>query len=420
MPTPYKTLVYFGLSGAVAAFSFWAGRVSVKFPGATDAAKTMGHAASSTGFAAGPLASSTTKDATLDSLLKGGAHLDTDLLKRWAMGLTPQECVSALNTLQALPAGQPHDSILRAIVNAWAQQDPKGYLAAANSVSLARLRETGVATALRSLGTSNPQDALDWIKQNSADSSGNDLSKRYASAIGGFASTDPAGALGLASGLPEDSRAAQQLKTHAMEAIADSLADQGNFQSGIALFTQMAAGKYQNDALSQLADRWGQVAPQDAATWIATQSDPAVRNDMGQNLTDSWANADPLAAANWAAQIDQQALAASSSGNGNNSGDMLLEHVISAWGHSDLNAAGTYLNSLAPSASKDSATASFAKIAAQDNAASAMQWANTIQDPQLQQKTIQQVAKQWQRQDPAGYAQYTNSGNAAVPATPQN
>jgi hypothetical protein len=315
----------------------------------------------------------------LDKLLHGGLKPDADLLARWAAGLSPKECVEAMNSLQGLPAGEPRDDILKAVVTALAENDPKGFLASTSSVANAKLRENGVSSALQKLGAENPQEALSWIKQNSADSSTADLSKRYESALSGYATIDPAGALNAAMALPADNRNDTQVKSRAMEGIAEGMSSQGQFTQAIAMFSQLPADKFQNDGLARVADLWAVAAPQDTANWINGVTNPQLQNDLGQSLTDVWRNTDPQSAAAWALQIDQAAAASGAAvgsnynGNGNNL-DSLLTNVIDNWSKTDLNAAGQFLNQLPPSTVKDEAIASFASRAAQDNPAAAMGW----------------------------------------------
>ena len=346
---------------------------------------------------------------SLGDLMHGPIHPDADLLARWAKGLTPEECVDAMNSLQSQPAGQPRDDILKAVVNAWADRDQKSLLAAAGNIAAPKFRESGVTEALKTLAASSPKEALAWIKDNATDVSNGDLSKRFGAAFASYGANDPQGALDAAMALAVDGANNKQIQTRAVEGIAEGLSNQGRFADAVALFNTMPAdGKLQNDALSRVADIWGAVAPQDAANWVATITNPTLVNDLGQSLTDAWAASDPAAAAKWAAQMDQQISATpAAAGNGNNNGaDALLSNAMDVWAKHDLNAAGQFLNQLPASAAKDSAIATFVAQAAKDDPFSAMNWATSITDPKAQQQAVQQVAKQWAKTDSAALSQY--------------
>jgi hypothetical protein len=405
---PWKILATLSAVAAITAGAYWDGyrrgaAAAQQESGAKTAAAQL--RASSNGAAFSSDATSLSR-MTLDGLLHGALKPDASLLASWALGLSPQQRLDAMNSLQNLPAGEPRDDILKAIVTAMAQTDPKGFLASAGNVTNARLREGGITAALQKLGAGDPQDALDWIKQNAADASNSDLARQYEAALNGYATTDPAGALNAASALPEDSRNDRQIKSKAMEGIAEGMASEGEFTDAVALFDQMPANTFQNDGLGRVADLWAVVAPQDAANWISTVADPSLQNDLGQNLADTWGNSDPAAAAKWAAQIDQLAAAAGASSD---SGDALLAHVMDDWSRADLNAAGQFINQMPASPVKDNAIASFASRAAQDDPSAAMDWVATISDDQARQQAAQQVAKQWVKQDPASLAQFLNT-----------
>jgi len=406
-----RIISYVLVGGVLGALGFWAGvwhgETAARAEAALAGANAKSHTASSRVILA--VNSGAPSNLSLDGLLHGGIHPDADALALWARGLTAQQRADALNSLQSLPAGQPRDDILRAVVGAWAVNDPKGFLAATDSVANTKMRETGVASALKALGAGSPQDALDWIKNNSTDVSNKDLSTRYESAMSGYATMDPQGALSAASALADGNRNDNQVKSRAMEGIAEGLSGQGRFTDAVALFNQLPANKFQNDGLARVADLWAEVAPQDTANWIGSVSNISLQNDLGQSLTDVWSSSDPAMAAKWAAQLDQQALAAgvAVSGNGNgNAVDSLLTNVIDTWSKSDLNAAGAFLNQQPPSPAKDSAIASFAQRAAQDDATAAMKWVGTIADPKVQQSAINQVANVWVKQDLAGFTQF--------------
>jgi hypothetical protein len=226
--------------------------------------------------------------------------------------------------------------------------------------------------------------------------------------------------LNAANALSDATRNDKQVKSKAMEGIAEGMSSQGKFTDAIALFNQLPTGTSQSDGLTRVADLWAVAAPQDTANWIANVTDPQLQNDLGQSLTDVWRNSDPQTAAAWAAQIDQAAaaggaaVASNYNGNSNNL-DSLLTNVIDNWSKTDLNAAGQFLNQLPASSVKDDAIASFASRAAQDNPASAMGWVATIADPQAQQQAAMSVAKQWVKQDPATLAQFLGTTNMLTP-----
>lgn len=346
---------------------------------------------------------------TMASLLAGSAHPDKDMLDRWAKSMSLQECLDSLKQLQGMPVGQPRDDMLKALVNAWSRKDPKGLLASADDITAPKMRENGTEKALAHLAEVSPAEALDWIKQNADTSSYADMGKRMAAVIGSYANTDPQGALSAVLALDDNTPNGIQVKIKALQSMADNMGNQGHFTDAIALFNQMPAGKMQSAALGELAANWGQVAPQDAANWVATLQDPILVNVAGQNLLDDWGDSDPVAAAKWAVGMDLQI---TTSGNNSENDDTLLSNVVDEWAKSDLTAAGQFLNQMPSSPTKDAAIVSFVKRAAQDNPADTLKWVATISDKNMRASAFMQTAKQWNKQDPAAFNQFMTTTTA--------
>ena len=76
-----------------------------------------------------------------------------------------------------------------------------------------------------------------------------------------------------------------------------------------------------------------------------------------------------------------------------------VKSVIGNWAKQDPLAAGNWLNEQPPSPQIDSALANYASTVSRDDGASAMDWAVSISEEKLQQKTIRSVGQEWYRQD---------------------
>ncbi len=408
-PSKIKRVLAAGFGLALTLGAYWVGYIhggNVATTAAAAANKKKANSAKGITIATGKQSD---PSVTLASLLAGSAHPDEDEVDRWAKNLSLQECLDSMKQLQGMPVGQPRDDMLKALVNAWSRKDPKGLLASADGIAAPRMRENGMEKALAHLAEVSPVEALDWIKQNADTASYADMGKRMAAVIGSYANTDPKGALNMVLALDDNTPNGTQVKTKAMDSLADAMANQGHFSDAIALFNQMPAGKLQSAALAELADNWGQVAPQDAANWIATLQDPTLINDAGQNLTDDWADSDPAAAAKWAVGMDLQIAA---SGNNSKNDDTLLSNVVGEWAKYDLTAAGQFLNQMPSSPTKDAAIVSFVSRAAQDNPADTMKWVATVSDKSMQASAFMQTARQWNKQDPAAFNQFMTTTTA--------
>jgi hypothetical protein len=342
------------------------------------------------------------------TLLTSTGKIEPDLLAAWARSLSMNEITNDLGALKAQPANLRRNDLMGALYNAWAGQDPKGFLTGSNDIPVPRLREGGIDEALKTLGAQDPKAALQWIKDNPGTASTAATDQRYAAAIAGYAATDPAGALESVNSLNSENVRDRLMKSAATKALADALADQGGFAQASTFFSQLPAGQTRDDAFGQLAKRWTEIAPQDAAAWVeGLTADPSLKSSIGSQVAQAWAENDPAAAATWAVKMDGQ-FGPSGTGNESTSGQ-LLATAIRSWTTYDLDPAGNFLNLLPASPTKDPAVAIFALRSSQEDPAGAFQWVNSITDDQMRLGMTVGVALEWMQQDPAGYNQFLTS-----------
>lgn len=342
------------------------------------------------------------------TLLASTGKIDPNLLDAWARSLTADQIADALKSLKSEPANSRRNDLMGALYNAWADRDPKGFLTGSNDITIPRLREGGIDEALKTWAAQDPKAALQWFKDNPGTASTAAMDQRYAAAIAGYAVADPAGALDAVNALNDDNLHDRLMKSAATKALADALADQGGFAQASAFFSQLPAGSTRDDAFAQLATRWTQIAPQDAATWIQSLSgDPQLKSTIGAQVAQAWAENDPAAAATWAAKMDAQA---EPPGPDNPTpAGQLLATAIRSWTTYDLDNVGSFLNLLPASPAKDPAVAIYALRASQEDPASAFQWVNSISDDQMRLGLTVGVGLEWMQQDPAGYNQFLST-----------
>jgi hypothetical protein len=418
MNTLPKVLLAVAACAVSGATGFWYGKsnlaasTSGEAAGAKSASTSTRASSSNAAFASGggvadPLNGATGSQAA--QILEKLAKTDPAALAAWAKTLSPDKCASLLASLKGQPANAMLSAVLDAVVTSWAAQDPKSVLGAPDAIGIPRVREDGVDAALKALAAQDPKAALDWIKQNPGTASAKALQTRYDAAIAGYASTDPQGAFAAVMALSEGNPSDRQLKTSALQSLADSLAASGSFTDAVTMFGQLPAGQSQNDAYARLAQRWAEASPTDASAWVATLTDPTARAQAGRSVVDAWAASDPASAAAWAAQMDQQ-----STGGGTAGSASLLAAAIRDWSTYDLDTPGQFLNQLPASPTKDSAIGIFALSAAQEDPQSAMQWVSTVSDDGMRNRLTMGVAFQMLQQDPASFNAFVNSNTTLL------
>jgi len=323
---------------------------------------------------------------SLQDLLHLKTRPDADSLKAWADSLDPAQCPGLLTDLQKMAGGQPRDSLIAAMIASWAERDPDNYLKDLSSVSSPRVRETGVADALKAMAEKDPKAAVAWLTDNKDAVPNNMLTQRYRNAIQGLADNDPKAAFAFVTALDSGSTANAQIQRQGLNTIADAMANQGQFSDALAMFAGLPDAD-RATATAELMTQWAQMSPTDATTYIASITDPAQRATTETEVVRSWARTDPQAAAAWATQYDQSV----SASTGQPSGQALAD-TMRSWSRYDLDGPAQFLNGLPPSPANDQAVATFAAQARNTDPASAMNWVGQITDPTMRERTAGSIA----------------------------
>jgi hypothetical protein len=410
--------------GSTGALAYWAGTLNTH--GGSSAASTRSKSASGKTLVNFAVGGTSAKDP--------GAMVDVDLLQmkgklsaadiaRWAASLDPKEYASEMSKLQGLPAGAKRDSMLAALYDVWAKQDPVAFLQAGKQMTNPAARTAALSDALTTWGGKDPKAALDWLKTNPGATLALN-NQEYNSIITGYAATDPSDALAMVTAMGETSGTDLAAKQGAMQALIAGMAQNvvdGNFSDLTTMIDGLPANM-QNSAYNQLLASWVADSPTTAAQWISSLA-PQYQGRYGQTLIASWAETDPADAAAWAAQQDADSAAngqAPAGGRRGGGGGSLLAQTITDWvSAGDAADAGNYINGLPASADKDTAVSSFVSSVMTESPSSAMGWAQTITDPAIQQQSMDRVAATWNQQDPDAFQQYLTTLDPATAASLQ-
>jgi len=324
----------------------------------------------------------TTKD-----LAQTKGRPNADALKAWADSLDPAECPGVLDDLQKMAGGEPRDAMMAAMIAAWAAKDPAGYLKDYSKVTDPRVRETGVGTALKAMAAKDPQAAIAFMASSTEGIPANMIAQRYRNAIQGMAANDPAAAFAFVQGI-DNSPANALIQRQGLNAVADAMAASGNFTDALKLFSTLPDAQ-KATASGELMSQWAQLAPTDAAKYIATIDDPTQRSTAAAQVVRNWSRDDPAAAAAWAVQFDSASVDAN--GQPTTSGQALAT-AMRTWSRYDLDGPAQFLNTLTPSPQTDAAVATFAAQARNVDSSTALTWSAQITDPATRDKAIGSVA----------------------------
>ena len=143
-------------------------------------------------------------------------------------------------------------------------------------------------------------------------------------------------------------------------------------------------------AFTNLAQQRSREHPEEVAQWLKQHAGEDYADASFGRLGDNWGQRDPKAAANYFDELP--------AGDGKTEG---MKEVVENWAKEDPVDAGNWLREKEPSSDLDPVYATFAKEVSRENGEGAMEWAQTITEPKLKEKTITSVGQNWYRQDKA-------------------
>ena len=288
------------------------------------------------------------------------------------------EVVEAFDQL-AFGFENAHD--YRMLLYAWGQIDPLAAIEYSNRRAKGIGAGFAVAGVLEGWAGREPKAAVDWV--NLPENAG--MAKLYRfGLVKGWASQDMEGATAYVLSLDAGGNRPDLLRTITDERLrrdfastsfwAENLSDDADKKGVFTRVAQQqsrespgqvaewlrghASEDYAADALIRLGDNWGKRAPAEAAAYFDDLPTGRARREGMSEIVESWARDEPAEAAAWLNQKD-------------------------------------------PSPETDPAVAAYARVTSMEEGseASAMEWAVSITDPELQSKTVTSVGRNWYRRD---------------------
>ena len=328
---------------------------------------------------------------------------------------TPEEIAKLAEQLQTLPRSRASEAKVAAFFKTWAALDAKAALASAIALRDARFRSAAIAVVLRSADATAASALAHSINDlPSGALSPSDKTNFVSSAVTKWSSLEPVAAAQFL-----DAIGAKGLDyTSAFNSTAANWATQ---DSAAALaWAQQHPDGYGNLALQGALNGWWQTDPKAAEAYVASlpdasgrqettmsfanmlfRSDPAharqwvsqlqsvdARKAANSAIAQSWAQDDPEAATRWAASLPQDERG------------IALGGAARFWAKEDPKGAGNFLDSLG-GAMRDEAVGFFSATLAYEDSALALNWAATISDPSMRQKSEEMIASEWLKQNPA-------------------
>lgn len=317
-----------------------------------------------------------------------------------------------LSLLELAPAGEARENALRALARHWAESDMTAVLNWAEKLSDAGERTVALETALDTLTRTDPRRTLEVAQQFLT---GIALDRIMAGSLKQLTADDPQAAAQVVAQLP-----AGLVQTHAALDVVRALAAQDP-QSALSWIKTLPGGEVQQLALNNVLDLWSGKNPADAGQYVAQMpggpdqdaaavhlaKDLAAANPSGAirwaeglesdsarnvalvSIASGWAEQDPAAATQWASTLAADSPARTKA----------MKDALSYWVMADASAAGSFVQGL-PEVDQPSAIMVVAPTLAQNDPASALDWAQTISDPDVREIALQQVVTRWADNQP--------------------
>lgn len=284
-----------------------------------------------------------------------------------------------LEVFESIPFGFENAQEYKMLLYAWSQFDPYG------AIDYCKQRSSGIGSGfaisgvLEGWAASNSEDARQWVER----TENQGMAKLYNfGLVKGWASNDLNGVSAYVMSL----KGGDEVNKLA-GIIADQYSKRG-FEDASIWAESIENPKLKEAAFSKLSRSLARDKPEQMASWLTEHTDGKYAVKAFENLGSKWSETDPESAINYFSDLPEGKVQ-----------EVGVKSVIGNWAKQDPLAAGNWLNDQSPSPRLDSALANYATTVSLDDGASAMDWAVSISEDKLQQKTVRQVGQEWYRQD---------------------
>lgn len=336
--------------------------------------------------------------AAADSLMELSQE-DLDEALRRSDELSEEDQRALLAEAFALPTNDYRRArMLRTLLSQLAETAPHDALAIAEEIGSLRETERARIAILEVWAKNDPVAALAWAKVELANAPLRSQSGQLLAIYRGYAATNPQAAFADALAMSTANNGEQRIQSSALEAIIERQIENGGLLEAKLQVESLEEGGMKNRLLSELVDEWASFDPTGAAAYVDSLS-AEVAASLAPRLAGEWAENDPEGAAAWlsAQELDENSLSRASTA------------IIREWTRYDLAASAEWLNSQPSSPALDRAVMSYTYRAAQEDPASAMTWAESIDNNWMRTRMMQHVAANWKEEDQESFQSFIDS-----------
>lgn len=338
---------------------------------------------------------------TLQSLLSetdpvGRLHHFSELLQ----SLTPENAETVARALEDAPAFVTEDNLWELFFMTWGKIDGPSAIAFADKSGsdeegvLSDLSRTiSKMAALAGWTGEAPEEAKTWLSSLENQEERDELADGIVYGLA-MRNIDAATSYALSFSDEESDKAEEYLGMIADLQVAHGLSTALNWVE------TLPDGPSKRKALTEVAREYADQDPTKAAEWISPYLEEDFVEGAISQISREWIKSDPANALSWIASLPE-----------GDSRSQVLSDAIWQWSRRSPRQAGDYLAHLPPGHERDSAMRAYSRSVVDEEPSSAMEWAQAIEQEDLRNETITQIAREWYRLDIAAANRWLQSTN---------
>ena len=329
-----------------------------------------------------PLSSEKMRQAMSEALRETDPVKSTMLFARLLEELTPENAAESMTTLRGSISGFEMMRYMPLLAYQWGTVDSKTAFAELDKQD-GRMGMMGKPIILAGLASKDPAAAQAWLAEQK-DLPGKEFYKQ--SIINGLAKSDMNAAVEFA---------AKQEKAEDRTRSAQTIAEEkikGGIDSAAAWASSLTDPDLKKGAMQTIAGQMARTDVNKAAEYVKQFANDPTASGAIEDVAQRVARESPQAGLKFAeglAGLNQP---------------VAYRQTIQAWTRSDSEAASKYVNQMPAGANRDASASALAGSISRDDPASAIAWTCSISDPKVRESTLIDVARDYRRSDPEGYA----------------
>lgn len=300
------------------------------------------------------------------------------------------DVMMALQRIAAMPWSPASEQLLQETISKWAATDPTAALLYARQIESRRVRSALVSGIFNSWSKTDATAAYNWLIANKdADAGIFQMGLR------------PVFTALSAGGIEEAMKKAFAIsgtdRIAAMRIVVEQGTRNGASPSSMTAYLEslQTPGDRQSYA-AMLAQNWAIYAPQEAAQWALSLTDPILQKTTLTSTLGAWASDNPQAAADWVLTLPEGELRAKQ-----------IAQVTQSWARYDpVKAADWLVAQRPPAPGLDPAIQSLVGTVMRSNPEGAVMWAATISDPKLRNSMLVNASREWMKIEPQKASAY--------------